>query len=154
MRLAALLLLCFPAFAAELTEGTAVKDDSGDIVSLDLTSTWVTDADLAKVGRMAQLRALNLSHTKVTDAGLEHLKPLQNVTDLNCYYAEYITDTGIAHLKGWKKLEHLNLRGTKVTSRVFEHLAQLTGLKSLDVAFTEVDDEGFQTRELGQVLKD
>ena len=102
-----------------------VKDAQGNIVELDLTSTWVTDGDLSKVAQMRHLRKLDLSHTRVTDAGLEQLKSLENVVELNCYYAERLTEDGIAHLRGWKHLEHLSLRGTKVTSQVFEHLAHL-----------------------------
>ena len=121
-----------------------VKDAKGNIVELDLTSTWVTDADLTKVAQMRHLRKLDLSHTRVTDAGLEQLKSLENVVELNCYYAERLTEDGIAHLRGWKHLERLSLRGTKVTSEVFEHLAHLTSLRSLDLGFTQIEDEGFE----------
>jgi internalin A len=121
-----------------------VKDAQGNIVELDLTSTWVTDGDLAKVAQMRHLRKLDLSHTRVTDAGLEQLKGLENVVELNCYYAERLTEDGIAHLRGWKHLEHLSLRGTKVTSQVFEHLAHLVNLRRLDLGFTQIEDEGFE----------
>jgi Leucine-rich repeat (LRR) protein len=121
-----------------------VKDAQGNIIELDLTSTWVTDGDLAKVAQMRHLRKLDLSHTRVTDGGLEQLKSLENVVELNCYYAERLTEDGIAHLRGWKHLEHLSLRGTKVTSQVFAHLARLTSLRSLDLGFTQIEDEGFE----------
>jgi Leucine-rich repeat (LRR) protein len=124
--------------------GRLERNEAGRVVAVDLESTWITDADLEKIGRLGSLRKLNLAHTKITDAGIEHLKALENVSDLNLYYAEYITDTALAHLKRWKRLEVLNLRGTRMTSAVFEHLAHLTGLRSLDIAFTEVDDDGFE----------
>ncbi|MGI8989191.1 MAG: leucine-rich repeat domain-containing protein [Bryobacteraceae bacterium] len=124
--------------------GRATKDAAGHIVAVDLTSTWITDADLARIGSLIHLQKLDLAHTKISDAGLEHLAGLPGVTDLNLYYAEYITEDGIAHLKNWTKLQRLNLRGTKVTSKVFDHLAHLTGLRSLDLAFTQIDDEGFE----------
>ena len=120
------------------------EERGGQIVSLDLASTWITDADLERVGKIQTLQKLNLAHTRITDVGIEHLKPLENVTELNLYYAEYITDTALAHLRGWKHLEVLNLRGVRLTSAVFEHLAQLTSLRSLDIAFTEVEDDGFE----------
>jgi internalin A len=124
--------------------GRVEKNEAGQIVSLDLASTWITDADLEPVGQMKTLRKLNLAHTKVTDVGIEHLKPLENVVELNLYYAEYLTDTAIAHLREWKRLEVLNVRGVRLTSAVFEHLSQLTALRSLDIAFTEVEDDGFE----------
>jgi len=124
--------------------GRAERNDAGQIVAVDLTSTWITDADLARIGRIGSLRKLNLAHTRITDVGIEHLKPLKNVTELSLYYAEYITDIAIAHLQGWKQLESLNLRGVRLTSYAFEHLSKLTGLRSLDIAFTEVEDDGFE----------
>ncbi len=124
--------------------GHFTADAAGRIVSVDLAATWITDVDLARIGRLEHLQKLDLSHTLVTDVGLEHLKKLRNVTDLNLYYAEYFTDSGVAHLVDWKKLLHLNLHGTKVTSKVFEHLSHLTALRSLDIGFTQIDDDGFE----------
>jgi internalin A len=124
--------------------GRVEKDASGQIAAIDLASTWITDPDLERIGQIKSLRKLNLAHTRITDVGIEHLKPLENVVELNLFYAEYITDTALAHLRGWKHLEVLNLRGTRMTSQVFENLAQLTSLRSLDIAFTEVEDDGFE----------
>lgn len=116
---------------------------AADKAELDLTSSWVTDADLAKIGRMTHLRKLVLAETKVTDLGFEHLKNLRNVTELDCYFAEYLTEDAIAQIKGWTQLERLNLRGTKVTSKVFEHLTHFPNLRWLDLGYTQIDDDGF-----------
>src|SRR6266567_2242428 len=129
---------------ASLDQGQSVKDASGEVVELNLTDTWVSDADMAKVAQLHHLRKLDLSHTKITGRGIEYLASLENVTDLNCYFAEYLTDDGIAHIRNWKRLERLNLRGTKVTSKIFDSLAKLTSLRSLDIAFTQVSDDGFE----------
>ena len=140
--------------AAELNDSVALwvsgqggrigRDAQGDINSVDLTSAWITDADLARIGSLGHLRILNLSHTKITDVGMQYLKELTGVTELNLYYAEYITEDGIAPLKEWTSLERLNLRGTKVNSKVFDHLAHLTSLRALDLAYSQIDDEGFE----------
>ena len=123
--------------------GTVQRDKSGEISEVDLTSTWTTDDDLAKIATLTRLRRLNLSYTKITDLGLEHLRPLEFVTYLNCYYCEYVSDGGIAFLKQWTNLEYLNVRGSEVTSRVFEHLANMKKLRMLDVGFSRVNDDGF-----------
>jgi hypothetical protein len=123
--------------------GKYQRDAAGRIVEVDLTSTWITDDDLARIATLTSLHKLNLSYTKITDLGLEHLRPLRNVTYLNCYYCEYVTDGGIAFLKQWTNLEYLNLRGTEATSRVFEHIAQMKKLRTLDVGFSRVNDDGF-----------
>ena len=70
------------------------------------------------------------THESAT-SGSPHLRPLKNVTHLDCYYCDYITDGGIAYLKHWTNLEYLNVHGTEVTSRVFEHLAKMKKLKRL-----------------------
>jgi hypothetical protein len=124
--------------------GTVTRNDAGDIIGVDLSSTWVRDADLAKLGGLAHLQLLHLSQTKITDIGLEHLAFLEDVRELNLEYAEAVTEDGVAHLKTWRHLERLNLRGTQVASRVFEHLAGLTALRSLDLGFSRVEDAGFE----------
>jgi len=158
VKCASLLLLAMAAAtglaAAELNDDVALwvtaqggrieRDAQGQIDSVDLTSSWITDADLARIGALGHLRSLNLAHTKITDVGMQYLKGLTGVQDLNLYYAEYITEDGIAALQNWTSIERLNLRGTKVTSKVFEHLAHLTSLRSLDLAYTQIDDEDFE----------
>ena len=123
------------------------RNAEGAIVDVDLSNAWVTDADLGKLARLTQLESIKLAYTKVTDLGLEHLAPLQNVKVLDLYYAESVSDLGIAHLKQWKNLEYLNVRGTKVTSSLFEHLSKMTKLKFLDVGYTRVNDDLFETLE-------
>lgn len=138
----ALLLAALPLFA--LDQARLTRNAAGDVIEADFTSTWISDGDLDAVSAMPKLRVLRLGQTKIGDTGLERLRALREVRELDLYYAEYITEDGLAHLRGWKQLEKLNLRGTRVTSKVFAHLGALTGLRSLDVAFTQVDDEGFE----------
>ena len=90
--------------AAWITEidGHYFLDDNGNIAEVDLTSSWVNDADLEKLTLAPHLRRIDLSYTWVTDIGLEHLKPLENIEELRLHYAENITDGGIAHIKHWK----------------------------------------------------
>lgn len=136
-----ILLAALPLFA--LDQARLTRNGAGDVIEADFTSTWISDADLDAVSAMPKLRVLRLGQTKIGDTGLERLRALREVRELDLYYAEYITEDGLAHLRGWKQLEKLNLRGTRVTSKVFPHLSALTGLKWLDVAFTQVDDDGF-----------
>lgn len=137
-----LFLAALPLLA--LDQARLTRDAAGDVVEADFTSTWISDADLDAVAAMPKLRVLRLGQTKIGDTGLERLRGLREVHELDLYYAEYITEDGLAHLRAWKQLEKLNLRGTRVTSKVFPHLGALSGLRWLDVAFTQVDDEGFE----------
>src|SRR5215217_123069 len=63
---------------------------------------------------------VNLKHTKVVDASLEHLKGLTRLevlTDLEALELgrTKVTDKGLEHLKGFLKLRTLDLGGTQVT---------------------------------------
>jgi internalin A len=139
------LLLAVTLAAARIAEvgGSIEKDKTGQVVAVDLTNTWINDDDLALVATLPELRRIDLSHTKIGDSGLAHLRPLRKVTHLICYYCDYITDGGIAYLKNWQNLEYLNVRGTEVTSRVFEHLTRMKKLRFLEVGFSRVNDDGF-----------
>ena len=55
-----------------------------------------------------------LASTKVTDAGLVHLKGMMNLQMLHLYNTK-VTDAGLVHLKGLTKLQFLTLDRTKVT---------------------------------------
>lgn len=131
----------FAAFAID--PGAVTRDASGKVVAIDLSSSWITDSDLAPVAGNAGLLRLDLSRTKITDAGLKHLKPLRELREVSFRYAEFITADGLAVLKNWTRLEKLDLRGARVTSRIFEHMGTLRNLRDLDLGFTEITDEGF-----------
>jgi internalin A len=51
----------------------------------------------------------------VSDAGLEHLQGLENLTTLSLKCTE-VSDAGLVHLKGLTKLESLDLSRTQVSS--------------------------------------
>ena len=112
--------------------------------TLDLTASWTTDADLARIAGMTTLEKLGLGQTRVTDAWPERLRELRSLRELDLYFAEFFTDDGVAALQALTKLERLNLRGTKVTSRVFEPLSHLTALRSLDISYSQIDDAGIE----------
>ena len=147
----AALCVAAPPVATQATIGTWIegiggsfqKDSVGRITEVDLVGSWVSDDDLTRIGALLDLRKIDLSHTKISDLGFAHLRPLKNVVYLNCFYCSYITDGGVAFLKDWVNLEYLNVRGSEVTSRVFEHLAKMKNLRTLDVGFSRVNDDGF-----------
>ena len=55
---------------------------------------------------------MDLSLTRITDQGMQELKNLPGIVDLNLHFAEYVTDEGLAAIKEGKKLERLTLHGT------------------------------------------
>ena len=84
------------------------------VYSLNLAGTKVTDAGLAPVAGLTNLRRLHLEKTGVTDAGLVHLKGLANLEYLNLYNTQ-VTDAGLANLEGLKNLKNVYLWQSKAT---------------------------------------
>ena len=88
---------------------------------------------------MKSLEFVLINDTKVTDAGLKHLKGLTKLERL--YLSDTkVTDAGLMHLTGLTKLKTLSLRNTKVTDAGLEHLKGLTELQTLELNSTEVTD--------------
>src|SRR5579862_9200785 len=125
--------------------GYLTKDPAGHITGIDLHSSWVTDSDLDAFQVLPHLEKLDLSYTNITDLGMERLKPLRGIRQLNLCYAEHVTDEGLAHLKGWKNLEWLNVRGTKITDTGLEHISASSSLRWLDVGFAQITNNGLDS---------
>lgn len=89
------------------------------VVRADLRYYEVDDMELANFTNLLQafprLVTLQFKSTKITDAGLAHLKALPQLRSLALENAA-ITDAGIEHLKALTDLEELDLRGTQVTN--------------------------------------
>jgi Leucine-rich repeat (LRR) protein len=122
--------------------GRIERDAAGDVIAVHLGRTWVGDTELLDLARLPKLTSLDLSHTRITDEGLLHLKSVTQIQDLNLYYAEQITDQGMTAIKGWKNLKRLNVRGTRISDGTLAIVGTLTGLESLDVAYTQITDNG------------
>jgi Leucine-rich repeat (LRR) protein len=112
----------------------------GDSVSL--RGTWVTDADLIELAAMAKLRRLDLSHTRITDEGLLHLKPASQIEELVLYYAEQVSDQGMNAIKDWTRLRVLDVRGTRIADGTLAVVGGLKSIEWLDIANTNVTDNG------------
>ena len=100
--------------AIEKLGGKLVVDEGYDVVIVDLSNTKVTDAGLVHLKGLTKLGILGLNNTKITDAGLVHLKELTSLKKLFLNNTK-VTDAGLVHLKGLTKLEYLNLGSTVVT---------------------------------------
>lgn len=85
------------------------------VYELNLAGSKVTDAGMANIAPLTNLRRLHLEKTAVTDAGLAHIKGLANLEYLNLY-GTAVTDAGLANLSGMKNLKNLYLWQTKVTA--------------------------------------
>jgi hypothetical protein len=143
---------------------------------LDLQSCPVTDAGLAHLKRLKQLKSLNLDCCRnVTDAGMEHLKelpqlqtlvldgtrvtdaglePLEGLPELQGLFLYGVTDAGLEHVARMPHLRRLSIGG-EVTDAGLEHLAGLTKLEELNLTTCQgIYDAGLeQLRGLAQLKK-
>ena len=120
------------------------KNPAKPMIFIALHNSKINDAGLEYLKGLTSLYQLNLEHTLITDKGLVHLKGL---TKLQWLYFDHtkITDKGLVHLKGLTQLRVLQLNYTQVTDTGLEHLKELTGLQSLLLMGTKVTDEGVKT---------
>ena len=82
----------------------------------------ITDAGMEHLKNLTNVTNLGLEGTQVTDAGLEHLKGLTNLSFLLGLSGTKITDAGLEHLKGLKKLKYVSLQNTKVSQEGVDKL--------------------------------
>jgi hypothetical protein len=95
-------------------------DFFSNVDEVDFSNTKVTDAGIEHLKGWTQLKLLILSNTKVTDVGLEHLKGWTQLQVLDLSNTN-VTDAGLEHFKGWTQLQELYLSSTKVTDVGLEH---------------------------------
>jgi len=115
-----------------------------DVIWVDLSATRVTDAGVEHLLKgLTSLEVLWLMDTNVTDVGLEHLQGLNSLNSLGLSGTQ-LTDAGLEHLESLTSLEHLGLHETSVTGEGFKHLKGLTSLVSLCLRFTNVTDAGLE----------
>ena len=90
-------------------------DDSfANATGLDLSNTRASDADLAHVRHLSQLRWLAVSWTEVTDSGLASLDGLAQLRNLNLGETQ-VTNAGLVHVQGLRQLSVLSVQQTQVT---------------------------------------
>lgn len=100
-----------------------------------------TDADLANLPPLPNLRMLYLDHASVTDNGLVHLMNGQPIPELR-FRNTAISDAGLAHLESIQGLERLQLVDTRVTEAGLATIAKLGNLKMLILYGPIVTDGG------------
>jgi Leucine-rich repeat (LRR) protein len=122
--------------------GKVERDAKGNIVAVNLRGSWVSDVELIDIARLPKLERLDLSHTRITDEGMLNLKSATGIRELNLYYAELITDQGMSAIRNWTMLRRLNVRGTRIANGTLEIASHLPHLEALDIANTQVTDNG------------
>jgi HEAT repeat protein len=100
-----------------------------------------TDADLAHLARLHNLRLLTLSHSSVGDAGLPQLANLKNLARLDLESTS-VSSAGLMHLTKLDALRSLSLKNCAVDDEGLRHLKKLSRLRTLGLLGTQITDDG------------
>ena len=112
------------------------------LLRIDLSGRkGATDAELARLGKLVDLRQLHLNATPVTGAGLAHLKQLPKLANLYLSGAP-VGDDGAAHLGAMPWLKHLDLSATQITDDGLQHIGKLKGLTDLTLYGDKITNTG------------
>ena len=138
-------LLVFITVCAILCSWLAVKTHQERRQEHAVEATQVLDKEMTegKSQNNGFVRRVDLSNSQVTDAGLEYLRGLPQLTELNLSGTQ-VSDAGLEYLKGLRYLERLYLNGTRVSDVGLEYLKRLPELKCLGLGDTRVSDGGLK----------
>jgi hypothetical protein len=126
-----LLRVSFPAHRAEVddTRVSELARIASNVVELDLSRTRVTDAGLAAVAEMKRLARLDLEGTAVTDAAVRRVQKLAELRYLNLVGTK-VGDAALGEIAKMEKLEAVYLFGSEVSEKgVAELRAKRPSLK-------------------------
>jgi hypothetical protein len=118
-------------------------DPKRRLIDVDLYNTPATDDDLAGLRGCEKLRILNLEGTRVTVAGLRHLRHLRDLQGV-VLPDQCMTDEGLRCLKGLPELRGLGLGGPGITDRGLEYCKEMRKLDGLNLFNTQVTSEGLR----------
>jgi hypothetical protein len=118
-------------------------DGQGRVHAIDAGESLLPDEALACCRFFQHLVVLDLGGTKITDAGMQHLKGLVSLERLYLDHTK-ITDQGLPHLQGLKNLEVLVLAGTEVTGAGLAAIEPLAELRTLNLSYCAIQDEDLQ----------
>jgi hypothetical protein len=130
-----------------LWECTLADDDLSAVKSLPnlqvlglRSSIQIGDIALKHIERHSRIESVALSRTSITDAGMESLATLPNLTVLDLADTK-ITNSGLKPLLRLKKLDELSLIGTKVDDEGVRLLAEnVPSLRVISLARTSITD--------------
>jgi hypothetical protein len=102
--------------------GAAVNDDNvknlkglTSVVGLDLSNSRITDAGLGVVAELVDLEYLQLAHTGITDEGLRAISTLANIEVIDLTGTR-VTQAGAAHLENLASLKYVCAAGTSLVN--------------------------------------
>jgi len=108
-------------FALDCYDPMYQVDADGRVTRLRLVWQHLPSPVLAEVGKLTELRAIDLAWSTVTDEGLAQLKDLQKLRSIGLGGTP-VTDQGLVHLEKLQSLQWLWLPAKTVTKAGVEKL--------------------------------
>lgn len=118
-----------------LCEGVKIRN-------LYLDKTAITDDGLANLTGLSIIQ-LSLTDTQITNAGIEHVKKVRNLSAL-VLQGTNVSDEGVREIATIGSLTGIGLADTPITDTALEHLKQLPNLTSLNINITNISDNGLK----------
>jgi outer membrane protein assembly factor BamB len=130
-------------------DGLAHLQAESRLRALILTGTTISAAGIRRLAKLGRLAALDLELCdQVTDAACEPLGTMRQLRYLSFkksgFEKERITDAGLQNLHALHALEVLNLYGNKLTDDGLEHLQPLSNLRELNLSLLPISDAGLR----------
>jgi hypothetical protein len=125
--------------------GLAHLERLTDLRSLDHWSENISDSSLSHLQALTQLRRLILTSDgsiTITDKGLDYLEGMEHLAELWITHHSQITDAGIKKIAAFSELRSLMLRGAQVTDAGVASLKKLSRLRELWLDGTRITDAG------------
>lgn len=120
------------------------RDTVGKLQSVLLPQrAGVEDGDLVHLAALPDLRTLDLSSSKVTDAGMPTLAGIRSLRSLKLV-STTVGDDGVAALSGLPELATLGLDRTPITDKALVAASGLAKLRWLQISETDVTAEGLR----------
>ena len=105
------------------------------------SGVWITDAGIAQLAGLKELRILEIDDIKVTERGLKQLSGLTKLEILGLRSGT-VDDRALGQVTAFRNLTNLGLHDTAVTDAGLNQLASLSQLQSLGLSSDVITDDG------------
>ena len=113
------------------------------IEELSLDRCAITDVALESISRNKSIKRIRFPGSRITNAGLAHLKNMTQLELLDLNDCNQISSEGVVHLKGLTKLRNLSLWGPGITDKAMSSLSGMTNMAAISFRKCSLTDSGF-----------
>lgn len=109
-----------------------------NIEHLEMDLMYVTDSSVSSLAALTSLRELDLSYSRITNAGMKKLSGLRSLEYISLESVQGIGDSGLTGLDECRELREVSLAGTEVTDDGVALLQNHSKVSALNLCGTKV----------------